>query len=141
MRLPDRPRKMGYSFPSGQRALRRWCLDAPFCVGEKPLRAAANHQNLCSGGEIVHPRSKSKAIALGAIETPRFSRIVSSLSDVTLSRARRPQKEGVFLFVDEFRRGELMDELAIHFFVEIKIEIVKCLFGIPKLRLFQSSSN
>jgi len=63
------------------------------------------------------------------------------LSDVTLSRARRPQKEGVFLFVDEFRRGELMDELAIHFFVEIKIEIVKCLFGIPKLRLFQSSSN
>jgi|SRR5712692_2375310 len=63
------------------------------------------------------------------------------LSDVTLSRAWGPKEEGVLLFVDEFCGGELMDELAIHFFVEVKVEVGKRFFGVSKLRLFQSSSN
>jgi len=63
------------------------------------------------------------------------------LSDVTLSRAWRSEKEGILLFVDEFRGSELMDELAIHFFVEVKVEVVERFFSIPKLSLFHSSSN
>src|SRR5713101_5480039 len=63
------------------------------------------------------------------------------LSDVTLSRARWSKKESVLLLVDEFRGGELMDKLSIQFLVEVKVEVGECFFGIPKLRLFLSSSN
>src|SRR5204862_1412818 len=54
------------------------------------------------------------------------------LGEMTLARTGWPQKERILPLRDEARRGELVDEGAIHLLVEIEIKIVEGPIGIAK---------
>src|SRR5207247_11424812 len=58
------------------------------------------------------------------------------LREVTLARPRRSEEEHVLALGDEARRGELVDERAIHLLVEIKVKGVERALGVAKAREF-----
>jgi hypothetical protein len=54
------------------------------------------------------------------------------LGQMTLARTWRSKKQHVLALGDEARRGQLVDERAIHLLVEIKVKSVQCAFGVAK---------
>ena len=57
------------------------------------------------------------------------------LREVALARAGRPEEERVFALLDEARRGQIVDQCAVHLLIEIKVEAVEGAVGIAKAGL------
>lgn len=55
---------------------------------------------------------------------------------MALARARRPEQQHVFALADEARRGQLIDERAIHLLVEVEIEGAERAIAVAEARLF-----
>src|SRR5206468_12786322 len=64
------------------------------------------------------------------------SRAAEGLGEMTLARAWRAEQEHVFALPDEARSRELVDQRAVHLFIELKIERVERAIGIAKASLF-----
>src|SRR5205823_13545036 len=54
------------------------------------------------------------------------------LSKMTLSGARRPEEQGVFVFSDEVGGGEVEDKAAVHLLVEVEVEVIQYLLRIAE---------
>ena len=54
------------------------------------------------------------------------------LGEMALASAGRAEEERVFALLDEARRGEFIDEHAVHLLVEVKVKGVEGAVGVPE---------
>ena len=60
----------------------------------------------------------------------------NGLSQMTLAGAARAEKQSVFPLADESAGSQIEDQTAIHFRVEIEVELVESLLRVPELGQF-----
>jgi hypothetical protein len=58
---------------------------------------------------------------------------------MALTRARRPQKQGIFTAFDEPGSGQIEDQTAVHLGIEGKVEVVERLLRVAKLGLLAAT--
>jgi len=61
------------------------------------------------------------------------------LSQMTLARAARPEKQRVFPLANEGACGQIEDQAAVHLRVEGEVEAVERSVGVPKAGLFAAT--
>ena len=63
------------------------------------------------------------------------------LGEMAFPRARRPEEQCVGMLGDEVAGGEFEDETAVHLLVEVAIESVQPLVGVPEARLLHAAGE